>query len=151
MITEVQLSMALNQAKELLERLNELSLLKKEALLKDDLNQLKEIVRQEEVLGQEFKTINDACLSQVQFFLQEQSQSSQVSDWQQQLRNLRQLTEKLQVNNKFNLELIGDALALTQFTLNALTVPDQPKMATYNVSGRVVGNDQRQHLLDFKG
>lgn len=150
-MSEVQLPVLLRQAIELLERLNELSLLKREALLKDDLSQLEEIVRQEEVLLRDYKTIDDACLPQVQFFLQEQSETEPAAQLRQQLIYLRQLAGKLQVNNQFNLDMIGDALSLTQFTLNALTVPAEQKVSTYNVSGKVVGNNQKNHLLDFRG
>ncbi|HYH03245.1 MAG TPA: flagellar protein FlgN [Bacillota bacterium] len=150
-MSEGQLPTILCQVTELLEQLNELSLLKKEALLKDDLGQLEEVIRQEETLLREFKTLDAACLAQVQFFLQEQSEADLPAKLKQQLIKVRQLSGQLQVNNQFNLDLIGDALALTQFTLNALTVPAEQKVSTYNGSGKVVGNNQKNHLLDFKG
>lgn len=145
------MSEVIHRVTELLEQLNELSLLKKEVLLKDDLGQLEEIIHREEVLLNEFKTLDAACLAQVQFFLKEKSEADLPEDIKQQLLKVRQLSAKLQVNNQFNLDLIGDALALTQFTLNALTVPTEQKIATYNGSGKVVSNNQKNHLLDFKG
>jgi flagellar biosynthesis/type III secretory pathway chaperone len=135
---------------ELLGKLNELSLLKKEALLNDDFGRLEEIILQEETSSRQLKTIDDACASQVQFFLQ--ANQFEVSETlRDKNTELRQLATRLQVNNRFNIDLTKDALAITQFMLNALTSPGGEKVLTYNASGKMVDRKAKNHLLDYKG
>jgi flagellar biosynthesis/type III secretory pathway chaperone len=148
---EVQLLGMLQTEIELLEKMNELSLVKKEALLNDDFGRLTEIVLQEETFFRQLKTTDDACASQVQFFIQANRLDAAVFKmWQDKKNELRQLATKLQVNNQLNMDLTKDSLAITQFMLNALT-PGDEKILTYNASGRMVDRKPKNHLLDYKG
>jgi hypothetical protein len=149
---EVQLVEMLHTEIELLEKLNELSLLKKEALLNDDFSSLEAIVLQEETSFRQLKTIDDACASQVQFFLQTNHLSAEINEtFQDKQLELRQLATRLQVNNQFNMDLTKDSLAITQFMLNALTAPGGQKISTYNAAGKMVDKKTKNHLLDYKG
>ena len=67
------LRQSLEQELALLEELNGLSLLKKDALLKEDMETLDSIVHKEEMLSAKLKTVSDECLPQVQFFLKEKT------------------------------------------------------------------------------
>jgi flagellar biosynthesis/type III secretory pathway chaperone len=149
---EVQLLEMLQTEIGLLEKLNELSLLKKEALLNDDFSRLETIVFQEETSFRQLKTIDDACASQVQFFLQANPLNAEVTEtFQNKHLELRQLATRLQVNNQFNMDLTKDSLAITQFMLNALTAPGGQKILTYNATGKMVDKKTKNHLLDYKG
>jgi flagellar biosynthesis/type III secretory pathway chaperone len=137
---------------ELLGKLNELSLIKKEALLNENIARLEEVVFQEESSIRQLKTLDDACASQVQFFFQAHETDTAVTEvfWEKQ-NELRQVAAKLQANNRFNMDLIRDSLAITQFMLNALTAPAGHKVLTYNASGKTVDPKAKNHLLDYKG
>jgi flagellar biosynthesis/type III secretory pathway chaperone len=151
-MSEDQLTALLQQEIDFLAKLNHFSLLKKEALLKDDLNKLEEILYEEEITFREFKRIDDACSPQVQFFLKVHSDFSAVdAELKARLLKMRSLAAELQTNNRFNMELVEDSLGLIRFTLNILTAPAGEKTATYSASGKVVGKNDKNHLLDCKG
>jgi flagellar biosynthesis/type III secretory pathway chaperone len=149
---EVQLLGMLQNEIELLENLNELSLLKKEALLNDDVDRLETIVFQEETVFHQLKILDDACAPQVQFFFQADRRDPALSETIQGKRSeLRRLATELQNNNRFNMDITRDSLALTQFMLNALAAPAGEKVLTYNASGKMVDGKTKNHLLDYKG
>jgi flagellar biosynthesis/type III secretory pathway chaperone len=151
-MSEAQLTALLQQEIDLLEKLNEFSLLKKEALFKDDLRELEGILHEEDIAFREFKMIDDACSPQVQFFLKVHSDFTGVdAELKNRILKIRSLAAKLQTNNRFNMELIQDSLGLVQFTLNILTAPPGEKASTYSASGKVVGKNAKNHLLDRKG
>jgi hypothetical protein len=151
-MSEAQFMALLQKEIDLLAKLNQFSLLKKEALLKDDLSKLEEILHEEDITFREFKKIDDACSTKVQFFLKEHSDFSGAdAELKDQLIKMRSLVAKLQTNNRFNMELAEDSLGLIRFTLNVLTAPAGEKAATYSASGKVVGKNDKNHLLDYKG
>jgi hypothetical protein len=151
-MSEAQLMILLQKEIELLEKLNELSLIKKEALFMEDLSRLEAILNEENFSFREFKTIDDACLPQVQFFLKGNSIFSENdAEIKGQLLKLRGLAAKLQTNNRLNMELIQDSLSYVRFTLNILTTMAQEKASTYSAFGKVVGKVDKKRLLDFKG
>jgi flagellar biosynthesis/type III secretory pathway chaperone len=137
---------------ELLGKLNELSLLKKEALLNDDVSRLEEVVFQEEFSIRQLKVLDDACASQVQFFFRaNETDTAAIEAFWEKQNELRRLAAELQVNNRFNMDLTRDSLALTQFMINALTPPGGDKVLTYNASGKTVDPKAKNYLLDYKG
>lgn len=151
-MTDVELRSLLKQEIDVLTQLNALSLSKKEALLKDDLDTLSEIVITEEKLTQSLKEIDDACSPQVQFFLSEHNDRLHFPpDIKQLLVEVRQLASQLRISNQFNQDLISDALNLARFMLNSL-MPSEDKAGTYSCSGKTVNKHiANPHLLDYKG
>jgi flagellar biosynthesis/type III secretory pathway chaperone len=151
-MSEAQLEALLQQEIDLLEKLHEFSLVKQEALFKDDLRKLEEISCEEALAFREFKLIDDACSPQVQIFLKGHSDfSGAAGEIKDRIVTMRSLAAKLQTHNRFNMELIQDSLGLVQFTLNILTAPAGEKAATYSASGKVIGGNAKNHLLDCKG
>lgn len=152
-MSEIRLPVMLSQQIERLEELYELSQLKKEALLKDDVDCIKELVTREEQLLLAYAAEEDACFTRVQFFLQANPPgASEDNDAiKGQIFYMRKLAVKLQLSNQFNMELIQDSLSFTQFTLNLLTSAPGENVATYSASGKMVDAKTRTRLLDFKG
>ena len=142
------LRQSLEQELALLEELNGLSLLKKDALLKEDMETLDSIVHKEEMLSAKLKTVSDECLPQVQFFLKENELPGE----------LKEITEKVRItaiefrsNNELNQDLIRDSLSLVQFTLNSFRsiMNGGTSPSLYGSSGRV--HQKEMHMLDVKG
>lgn len=137
---------------EVLEELNKVSLLKKEALLNNDLKSLEDIILMEEKLSFRFKKIDDACSPQVQFFLKEKLDDASVpSSTKELLLRLRKSALQLQTNNRFNQDLIEDSLNLLQFTLNIFTSATTTETSTYSSVGKIIKKQASNSLLDFKG
>lgn len=140
---------------EILTELNSLSLLKKDALLTDDLDSLESIVLKEEALSGNLKTLDNACSPQVQFFLREKKQPTQSSaNFPAPLGDLfstiRLLILQLKTTNDFNQALIKDSLYIIQFTLNSfLSLGNNTSPTVYGASGKQA---QTPHLslLDVK-
>jgi hypothetical protein len=142
------LQQSLEKELALLEELNSLSLLKKDVLLKDDLEALEIIVLKEEALTIKLKTISDDCLPQVQFFLK--GKKKLPAELAELVTKIRKTGIKFRLNNELNQNLIHDSLTLIQFTLNSFrSMFDNGTPGIYGSSGRV---DQKKiHLLDAKG
>lgn len=150
----------LQQEIDVLKELNTLSLLKKEALLKDDLDALQVIVLKEEALSAQFKKLDDACSPQVQFFLRERSSKVKTGTEKQPkeittlIEELRKHTLQLKLNNEFNQALLKDALAIVEFTINALMPQTSAESGFYGSSGKVnkdKKNSKKTLILDYKG
>lgn len=133
---------------ELLTELNSLSRLKKEALLNDDLASLETIVLKEEILSGNLKTVDNACSSQVQFFLKGQVEPPPEID--ALMTELRDLVREVKSNNDFNQALIRDSLSIIQFTLNALLGSDDTGRGVYSAKGKSTQPLQNKSLLDCK-
>ena len=142
------LQQSLEKELALLEELNGLSLLKKDALLKDDLETLEAIVLKEEALSGKLKAISDKCLPAVQFFLREKKGlPAELIDI---TTKVRKCAIQFRMNNELNQNLIQDSLTLAQFTINSfrsIIGGDAPIL--YGSSGRV--NQKGIHMLDVKG
>jgi hypothetical protein len=101
-LSKDEIFLTLQQERKLLEELNQLSLLKKEALLHDDLECLESLVKQEETCFQQLKVIDAACVSQVRFFCKTATRDESV------LERLRE--EQLELGRlaaRFNKRLVG--------------------------------------------
>ena len=150
----------LRQEIDVLKELNAQSLLKKEALLKDDLDALQVIVLKEEALSQKLKKIDDACSPQVQFFLRERfsGDGTKIEKGSEEvaalIEELRRQVKQLKLNNEFNQALIKDALAIVEFTINALMPQTSAESGFYGASGRInkdKQNSKKTLILDYKG
>ncbi len=131
----------------LLEELNGLSLMKKEALMNEDMETLESIVHKEEMLSVKLKTVSDKCLPQVQFFLKEKRLPAELEEI---LAEVRKTALQFQQNNELNQKLIQDSLALVQFTLNSFrSIMSGGTPSLYGSSGRV--HQKAIHMLDVKG
>lgn len=152
-MSEAPLFVILDQQIARLEQLYSLSLVKKEALLQEDLDRIKEVVAAEEKMLHEYQAGDDACLAQVQFFLQ--ATAPELTEAEAAVKGriiqIRELAAKLQVNNEFNLALIKDSLGFVQFTMNMLTTTPDQNPTVYSASGKVVEGKVKHHLLDCKG
>ena len=150
------LEVLLQQEIDIIKELNSLSLLKKEALLKDDLDALQVIVLKEEALSVKLQKLDDACSPQVQFFLRGGS-SPNLKDEEKTralIEELRKNTLQLKLNNEFNQNLIKDALAVVEFTLNALMPQVSGENGFYEATGKVAKdkkNSKKTLILDYKG
>lgn len=142
------LQQSLEKELALLEELNGLSLLKKDALLEDDLATLEAVVLKEEVLSAKLKTISDGCLPEVRFFLKEKK--SLPAELVEIMAKVRKSALQFQLNNELNQNLIQDSLTLAQFTINSFrSLIDGSTPTLYGSSGRV--NQKEIHMLDVKG
>jgi hypothetical protein len=142
------LQQSLEKELALLEELNGLSLLKKDALLKEDMETLEAIVLKEEMLSVKLKTVSDGCLPQVQFFLKEKK--SFPAELAAIMTTVRKTALQFQLNNELNQNLIQDSLTLVQFTLNSFrSILNGNNPGLYGSSGRV--NQKEIHMLDVKG
>lgn len=150
---EMPLAAILSQQIARLEHLYRLSLLKKEALLQEEFERINEIVAEENTLLHEYQAADDACLSQVQFFLEASPLELGKEDAavKGQILQMRELAAKLQVSNEYNIALIKDSLGFIQFSLNLLTAPPVQGSTVYGASGKVVEGKTKHHLLDCKG
>jgi flagellar biosynthesis/type III secretory pathway chaperone len=147
-----RLQLLLEKEISILEELHSLSLMKTEALTKDDLNRLEEIILKEEALSNSFKAIDDACSPQVQFFLRSLSTGSGMPEKFAGLVNqIREIGAKLRLNNELNQDLIRDSLNLVQFSINSILSSSEGVAGLYGASGKVETNRKKNHLLDFKG
>ncbi|HBF36387.1 MAG TPA: hypothetical protein DDW50_03615 [Firmicutes bacterium] len=142
------LRQSLEQELALLEELNGLSLIKKDALLKDDVETLETVVRKEEMLSAKLKTVSDECLPQVQFFLKEKKLPVELTEI---VAKVRKSAFRFRINNELNQGLIQDSMAMVQFTLNSFRSILNGGIAPslYGSSGRV--HQKSIHLLDVKG
>jgi flagellar biosynthesis/type III secretory pathway chaperone len=146
------LQQSLEKELALLEELTGLSLLKKDALLKDDMETLETIVLKEEALSARLKTINNVCLPQVQFFLRTQNDESVpnvLNSMQELVKEIRETAIKLQRHNELNQALIRDSLSVVQFTINALLPPETHKAKVYGASGKVLASTNRKKTYVF--
>lgn len=156
MLQNQELQELLYKELELLEELNGLSLLKKEAVLKDDLVSLETIVLKEEALSKKLRKIDDACSLQVKFFLGVlKNSTNKLTDPAEKatLEIVRKISEKafqLQRNNEFNQALISDALSLIQFQLNIYSPPDKVNTPVYGSSGKMAKYVKKTNILDCK-
>lgn len=149
----------LQQEINVIKELNSLSLLKKEALLKDDLDALQVIVLKEEALSVKLQKLDDACSPQVQFFLRGGSSSNQKEEKPGKktgalIEELRKNALQLKLNNEFNQDLIKDALAVVEFTVNALMPQVNGENGFYEATGKVAKdkkNSKKTLILDYKG
>ena len=150
----------LQQEIEVVKELNSLSLLKKEALLKDDLDELQVIVLKEEALSLKLQKLDDACSPQVQFFLRGDSRLNQPGARRLDektkglIEELRQNALQLKLNNEFNQDLLRDALAVVEFTVNALMPQLGAENGFYEATGKVAKdrrNSKKTLILDYKG
>ena len=133
----------------ILEELNGLSLLKKDAIMNDDLNSLETIVLKEEALSKKLSIIDHACSPQVQFFLRDKkNQSGTVADL---LKKIRQSAERFKQSNELNQGLIEDNLGITQLTLNMLLPETKDDPAVYGSGGKVISDRKKNQVLDYKG
>lgn len=133
----------------ILEELNGLSLLKKDAIMNDDLNSLETIVLKEEALSKNLSVIDHACSPQVQFFLRDKNnRSEKIGDL---LKQIRQSARKLRLNNELNQGLIEDALGITQLTLNLLLPETKENLTVYGSGGKVIADRKKTQVLDYKG
>lgn len=147
-----RLQLLLEKEISILEQLHSLSLMKTEALTKDDLNLLEEIIFKEEALSKSFKAIDDACSPQVQFFLRGQSAGSRMPEkFAEMIQKVREIAVKLRLNNELNQDLIRDSLNLVQFSINSLLSSADGAPGLYGASGKVDPNRKKNHMLDFKG
>lgn len=150
----------LQQEIDVIKELNSLSLLKKEALLKDDLDELQVIVLKEEALSLKLQKLDDACSPQVQFFLRgdsrlNQGEAEQSDEKTKELvEELRRNALQLKLNNEFNQNLLKDALAVVEFTVNALMPQLGAENGFYEANGKVAKDKQnlkKTLILDYKG
>lgn len=133
----------------ILEELNGLSLLKKDAVMNDDLDSLETIVLKEEALSKKLSVIDHACSPQVQFFLRDKNnQPPAVTDL---LQKIRESVRKLKLNNELNQGLIQDALGITQLTLNLLLPETKGNSTLYGSGGQVISGRKKNQVLDYKG
>ena len=145
------LQQLLEQELKLLDELNDLSHQKTDALMKDDLIALEAIVLKEEALSQNLKKVDNACSPQVQFFLRGQSEGKPVpGEINDLFEKIRVKVRELKLNNELNQDLIRDSLNLVQFTLNSLLSSNTNDGNVYDSSGKV-GNQHKNHMLDYKG
>lgn len=134
----------------ILEELIGLSHRKTEAITKDDLSLLEEIVLKEEALSKSLKTVDDACSPQAQFFFRNRSNSSRIPEKCSDLMaKVREKAIELRLNNELNQELIRDSLNLVQFSINTLLSDGAP--AVYGASGKMASGKRRNQVLDYKG
>ena len=133
----------------ILEELNGLSLLKKDAIMNDDLNSLETIVLKEEALSKKLSVIDHACSPQVQFFLRDKKNGSEAVT--NLLQKVRESVRKLRLNNELNQGLIEDALGITQLTLNMLLPETKDDPAVYGSGGKVISDRKKNQVLDYKG
>lgn len=155
------LEVLLQQEIDVIKELNSLSLLKKEALLKDDLDALQVIVLKEEALSVKLKKLDDACSPQVQFFLRggsspnlKEEKLGEGEKTKALIEELRKNALQLKLNNEFNQNLIKDALAVVEFTLNALMPQVSGASGFYEATGKVSRdkkNSKKTLILDYKG
>lgn len=134
----------------ILKELHELSLEKKDAVLKDEIESLEKIVLKEEALTDKFKKIDDACSPQVQFFLSGKS-TDLAGDIADLLQEIKEIAIKLKINNRLNQELIQDSLAINQFTVNSLLSLEGTEAGVYGASGKKESNQKKNVFLDYKG
>lgn len=132
----------------ILGELNSLSLLKKDALLNDDLESLETIVLKEEALSGNLKILDNACAPQVQFFLKGQVDPPKEIKGLMDL--LRRLVREVKARNDFNQALIKDSLSIIQFTLNAFMGTNEHGPGTYGSSGKPAQNIKNRSMLDCK-
>ena len=150
------LEVLLKQEIDVIKELNSLSLLKKEALLKDDLDTLQVIVLKEEALSVKLQKLDDACSPQVQFFLKGGSSPDRKEKGKTEalIEELRKNALQLKLNNEFNQDLIKDALAVVEFTVNALMPQGGVENGFYEATGKVAKdkkNSKKTLILDYKG
>ncbi|HBE79155.1 MAG TPA: hypothetical protein DDW65_15480 [Firmicutes bacterium] len=142
------LQQSLEKELALLEELNDLSLLKKDALVEDDLAVLEAIVLKEEALSVKLKTISNKCLPEVQFFLRQQK--NPPTELVEIVAKVRRCAFQFRLNNELNQNLIQDSMAVTQFTINSFrSLIDGARPSLYGASGRV--HRKEIHILDVKG
>jgi hypothetical protein len=142
------LQQSLEKELALLEELNGLSLLKKDALLKEDMDTLEAIVLKEERVSAKLKTVSDGCLPQVQFFLTEKK--NLPTELAEIMVKVRRTALQFRLNNELNQNLIQDSLTLVQFTINSFrSLINGSNPGLYGSSGRV--NQKEIHMLDVKG
>lgn len=154
-MNNLQLEALLTREIGFLEQLNQVSLTKRDILVRNDVDALEKIVIEEEQLVQKFKEVDDECLPQIQSFLQDNFDKLRLpANIKEMLVEVRQLAVQLQVNNQFNQELMEDALGLLRFMLNCLTDRRETDSDIYSKTGAVVRNPSKTHtsfLVDVKG
>ncbi len=134
----------------ILKELHKLSLAKKDAVVKDDIESLEKIVLVEEALSDKLKKIDDACSPQAQFFLSGKPAALPV-DIADVLREIKDVALKLKTNNQLNQELLQDSLAIAQFTVNSLFSLEEMEAGVYGSSGKKETNQKKNVFLDYKG
>lgn len=132
----------------ILTELHSLSLLKKDALLNDDLESLETIVLKEEALSGNLKILDNACAPQVKFFLKGQIEPPEAIKGL--MDDVRRLVKDVKTNNDFNQALIRDSLNIIQFTLNALLGTNEQSPGVYGSSGKPAQGVKNRSMLDCK-
>lgn len=150
MLGNEELQVKLVEELAILKELYDLSLEKKDAVVKDDIESLERIVLKEEALTDKLKKIDDACSPQVQFFLSG-NPSEVPSALSGLLQEIKEVASKLKLNNRLNQELIQDSLALTQFTINTLFSGEEREAGLYGASGKKGSHQKKNVFLDYKG
>lgn len=150
MLSNNELQIKLVEELSILKELDKLSLEKKDAVLKDDIESLEKIVLKEGALSDKLKNIDDACSPQAQFFLNGKS-ADLPGDITALLREIKEVALSLKTNNRLNQELIQDSLAITQFTVNSLLSLEEMEAGVYGSSGKKEANQKKNVFLDYKG
>lgn len=132
----------------ILTELNSLSLLKKEALLHDDLDSLETIVLKEEALSGNLKTLDNACSPQVRFFLK--GNLVMPEEIAGLIAEIRRLAKEFKSNNDLNQALLKDSLSILQFTLNAFLGTNDNGPGVYSSSGKPAQVLKNISMLDCK-
>lgn len=150
MLGNNELQIKLVEELSLLKKLHELSLEKKDAVIKDDIESLEKIVLKEEALTEKLRKIENACSPQVQFFLSGKSAEfpENIIDL---LREIKAVASSLKINNRLNQEMLQDSLAITQFTINSLLSSEEMEAGVYGASGKKESNQKKNVFLDYKG
>ncbi len=137
-----------------LEEMCNLSVLKTEIIMKDDMVALEEIVFKEEALAKKLKVSDNACSAQVQNFLAAQNSgapeafSAEITGLLDQMKNM---AAQIKLNNDLNQHLIYNSLTLIQFSLNSLLTSMSSNAGCYGSSGKLEANQKNTILLDVKG
>lgn len=136
----------------ILKELNELSLQKKEVLLKNDLNSLENIVFREEVLSVKLQKVEADCSQQVRFFLKRQDDQNQnavvAAEINGLIRNVRNKAQELKRNNQLNQDMIRDSLGIFRFMINALS--PQENKSVYGPAGELMKPKKAPRTFDYK-
>ncbi len=146
-----QLQAFLDEEVELLQELKRLAIAKKDALLTDDLQELEKIVFQEEFISKKLHSIEKTCSQQVRFYLDGAKKGVKIPESiATRLERIRDLVLAVKEENTFNQTILQDFLGLTRFMINALTSAESDP-ATYKPTGKIMNNQNKQTIVDFKG
>lgn len=123
----------------LISLLSQLADRKRQALIQNDLGELRRVTELEEAAAKELKQLEEARLHQAGLF----SNKSIYDD------ELRQRVFELKEKNDFNQALLGDALAYTRFMLQTIAGTGM-KPTVYGAEGKVQ-DGTAQRIFDGRG